>query len=167
MAQRAFQFVHQFLPVACVGTVEFDIDDRLGRAFTDPLQHAGRIACRRDDRVKQAVHRQAVTRDHAGNAVHQERHVVIDQRPAHAPIAGFAAHRLQADDSGASRAIICGFAHEGGGLGLFALSEAGGFTRQGSAGQQVVECRLQALVSARTCRHLINRLAYVIWVELL
>ena len=93
IGQGRLQGALQFAAVACVGAAGFDIDHRFAlfaRSFArhDLGQAAFRIPADRDDRVDQAVDRQALRGNRGGNGIDQERHVVVDQGEAHEAFTG-------------------------------------------------------------------------------
>jgi hypothetical protein len=95
-------------PVARIGAVQLDVDDRFGgriagvrpaRGGIDRGQLPVRVARGDDHRMDQAVDGQPARGDRRRHAVDQKRHVVVDQRHAHAPLqAGGAALRFDVHD---------------------------------------------------------------------
>ena len=89
-----------------------------GAAVADLLDRALGVALDVDDRVEQPVDGEAARGDRAGDAVDQERHVLVDRDQPHPPAPGFAAGRFDLDRG---RAL----APDGGGGG----DELGGFAQ--------------------------------------
>ncbi len=97
VGEHALQLANQFLPAAGIGPVELDVDDRFRLAFAKLLDLALFVAGDFDDRMEKPVDGEVVCGNRSGNAVDEERHVLVDGDQPHPAPAGFASCRFDPD----------------------------------------------------------------------
>jgi len=138
---------------ARIGAFELDVDDRFRLALADRGQPARRVAGRLDDGVDQAMDGQPPGRDRAGDAVDEERHIVVDEHQAHAAMPRLAAGRLDPQGQCAGFADRRGVGDERGRAALLIRAEPFNFPRQRIAQECLAERADDRLDAAGMGRH--------------
>jgi hypothetical protein len=150
------KLARQLLAASSVGAVELYVDDRLRLALADRLNSSVVVAYDLDDRVEQPVDSKISGGNGSGNAVDEERHVLVDGNQPHPAAPGFATGRFDADSGGPWRADRGGGGDELGGLALLLAIESHGFAGKRIRRQRGADGVDQRLRQARLGGHVGN-----------